>query len=274
MQLKDGQRSLLTYNAGYTSSPFPDKPFYGRSGYIHPLYSPSGKTITAEFPKSHPHQHALMFAWTSAVIEGRKVDFWNSHKKQGRVEHVETISASADKILVKLQYIDLTAGKETPVINETWEITRIPHEELNIFDLKSTQSCISQTPVKIGKYHYGGMCIRANDTWVNKVDISTDQGLNRQAANNSRPKWIAMSGLIDGAICGVAAIGHPSNFRSPQPIRVHPKKPYFCFAPMILGDFEIKKDQAYISTFRIVTFDGKLNEEQLNTVYKNFASKY
>ena len=118
------------------------------------------------------------------------------------------------------------------------------------------------------------MCIRANDTWVNKVDISTDQGLNRQAANNSRPKWIAMSGLIDGAICGVAAMGHPSNFRSPQPIRVHPKKPYFCFAPMILGDFEIKKDQAYISTFRIVTFDGKLNEEQLNTVYKNFASKY
>ena len=132
--------------------------------------------------KSHPHQHALMFAWTSAVIEGRKVDFWNSHKKQGRIEHVETISASEDKILVKLQHIDLSDGKETPVINEIWEITLIPHKELNIFDLKSTQNCISQTPVKISKYHYGGMCIRADDAWVDKVHITTDKNLNRKAA--------------------------------------------------------------------------------------------
>jgi hypothetical protein len=68
-------------------------------------------------------------------------------------------------------------------------------------------------------------------------------------------------------------MSHPSNFRSPQAIRVHPNKPYFCFAPMILGDFEIKKDQAYISTYRFVTFDEKLNKEQLGKVYKDFASK-
>ena len=274
LQLKDGKRPLLTYNAEYVSSPFPEKPFYGRSGHIHPLYSPSGKIITGEFPESHPHQHAIMFAWTSAVIEGRKVDFWNSHKKQGRIEHVETISASENKILVKLQHIDLSDGKEKPVINETWEVTHIPHKELNIFDLKSTQHCISQTPVKISQYNYGGMCIRADDAWVDKMHITTDQGLNRKAANNSRPKWIAMSGKIDGTVCGVAAMGHPANFRFPQPVRVHPNKPYFCFAPMILGSFEIKKDQAYISTFRFVTFDEKLNTEQLDSIYRDFADKH
>ena len=71
------------------------------------------------------------------------------------------------------------------------------------------------------------MCIRADDAWVDKVHITTDQGLNRKAANNSRPKWIAMSGKIDGTVCGVAAMGHPANFRFPQPVRVHPTNPIF-----------------------------------------------
>ena len=43
---------------------------------------------------------------------------------------------------------------------------------------------------------------------------------------------------------------------------------------MILGSFEIKKDQAYISTFRFVTFDEKLNTEQLDSIYKDFDNKH
>jgi hypothetical protein len=273
LQLKDGERTLFTYNAKYVPSPVPEKPFYGRSGYIHPVLSPSGKIVTDEFPEDHMHQHALMFAWTSAVIEGRKADFWNSPKKQGKIEHVETVSVSVDKIVVKLRHIDLTGGKETPLIIETWEITRVPHKELNVFDLKSTQNCIAEKPIKIAKYHYGGMCIRGNAGWLKEMSVTTNEGKSRKDANHSRPNWVAMSGNVDGVVCGIAGMSHPSNFRAPQPVRVHPSKPYFCFAPMVLGDFEIAKGKPYISTFRFVTFDGEPEVEKLNELYKSFNGK-
>ena len=30
-------------------------PHFSRSGYIHPLYSPSGKVITGDYAADHPH---------------------------------------------------------------------------------------------------------------------------------------------------------------------------------------------------------------------------
>ena len=75
--LKDGERKLLEYNAAYIPSPVKEKPYYGRSGFIHPVYSPKGKVVTDPFPKDHLHQHALMFAWTSSMIDGKKNPIWN-----------------------------------------------------------------------------------------------------------------------------------------------------------------------------------------------------
>ena len=80
-----------------------------------------------------------------------------------------------------------------------------------------------------------------------------------------------MYGKIDGDWCGIAAIAHPDNFRYPQPVRLHPEKPYFCFAPMVLGDFQIKPNEPYVSRFRFVAFDGKPDPEQLNAIMKEYA---
>jgi hypothetical protein len=271
IELQDGRGKLLQYNAEYVESPDSTKPWLGRSGFIHPVYSPNGKVLTEKFPKSHPHQHALMFAWTSARIEDRKVDFWNSHQKQGKIEHVETVFSDENKIIVKLNHIDLTGDKPTVVLHETWEISRIPHKNLNIFDLKSVQTCPTEKPFHIAKYHYGAMCVRLTDLWVgDKAKFKSSEGGNRQEANHSRPNWLQMSGEIDGEKCGIVAMQHKENFRYPQPLRIHPKQAYFCFAPMVLGEFKIEPGKPYISQFRFVTFDGEISDEQLQSLWASF----
>ena len=271
LTLMNGKKPIMTYNATYVPSPDPQQPFYGRSGFIHPVVTPAGRVVTEGFPADHLHQHGLMFAWTSSTIEGRPVDFWNSRAEQGRVEHVSTESANADSMVVHLQHIDDTAAQPTVVLKETWEIRRVPHASYHVFDLVSTQTCATEKPIKIRKYHYGAMCIRGNQQWLAKSSMVTSEGKTRQNGNHTRPNWVALWGMVDAEPCGIAAMSHPTNFRAPQPVRLHPSKPYFCFAPMVAGAFEIKPGKPYQSRFRFVAFDGEVDKDGLNRVWQDFS---
>ncbi|MGB2403200.1 MAG: PmoA family protein [Akkermansiaceae bacterium] len=272
LSLTDGDAVLMTYNAAYVPSPDPAAPWFGRSGFIHPVYTPKGKIVTDGFPSDHMHHHGLMFAWTSAVFEGRDVDFWNSKKRQGRVEHVETLHADADKICVRLQHVIEREDKPLAVLQETWELNRVPHESIHVFDLVSIQTCATDRGLEIQKYHYGAMCIRGPLNWDSGDIILTSEGKKQPDGNHTRPNWVAMSGEVDGELCGIAAMSHPDNFRAPQPVRIHPQKPYFCFAPMVLGEFRLEPDKPYVSRFRFVAFDGEPDPEQLDLLWEAFAN--
>ena len=64
---------------------------FRRSGYIHPVHTPTGQELTGDYPADHAHQHALFFAWTKSSYDGRKVDFWNQAKRLGRIEFREVL---------------------------------------------------------------------------------------------------------------------------------------------------------------------------------------
>ena len=218
-----------------------------------------------------------MFAWTSAEYEGQRVDFWNAQKKQGTVEHVRTIRADDDTIKVQLRHV-ITAGKHkgVTVLDETWTITRIKHETLNIFDLVSVQACATDKPLTIRKHKYGGMCIRGPASWSNGEAMLTSEGKNQKEGNHTRPDWVALFGKAEGetpGLAGIAAMAHPDNFKSPQPVRLHPEMSYFCFAPMILDTFRIKPGEPYTSKFRFITYDGKPDAKQLNAVWREYAKE-
>lgn len=271
--LRNGE-PLLRYNAEYMESPKADAPWYGRSGFIHPVYTPSGRIVTDDFPSDHLHQHGLMFAWTSARIDGRHIDFWNSSDRSGRVAHVETIAADEDSLTVKLHHIDDTVQPPRVVLHETWQIRRVPHQSMNVFDLLSTQTCVMDQPLKIAEYHYGAMCVRGAAGWIDdQATMRTSEGKGRIEGNHSRPKWVSMHGQVDGMLCGIAAMGHADNFRAPQPVRLHPKMPYFCFAPMVAGEFEIKPKEPYVSRFRFVAFDGEPDAEAIDALWRDFANR-
>jgi len=171
--VKVGNKTVLRYNKTVQESPPGIEPVYRRSGYIHPIYTPDGKEITGDFPADHPHQHALFFPWTSATFQGRDIDFWNQKAETARVSHSEVVSIEDGdrfaQFVVELLHEDLTAsGGPKPVLRETWSV-RVYNtsNETFLFDIKSEQNCVSNSPLTLNKYHYGGMSIRGTDQWFN-----------------------------------------------------------------------------------------------------------
>ena len=70
---------------------------------------------------------------------------------------------------------------------------------------------------------------------------------------------------------GIIVMGANSNFRAPQSVRLHPSKPYFCFAPMVTGAFEIKPDDTYVSRYRFVVHRGKPDPQLIDAQWKKFC---
>ncbi len=256
-------------------------PHYSRTGYIHPLYSPSGKIITGDYAPDHPHQHGLFFAWTKSSFRGKPTEFWNQKKQLGdiRYQGSEWKREKSGKIIFNSGQI-FTTGKDSdePILTETWRI-EIPakQKEYHQFDLISTQACAMDEPLLIQKYHYGGMAIRGNDQWIKKDKrgkpvgkMITSEDKNRENGNHSRPRWVTMYGPVDGQDCGVVVMNHPDNFRFPQWVRLHPKMPYFVYAPMVEKPFTIKPDKPYVSKFRYLTYDGTPDREAIEGSWKEW----
>ena len=44
-------------------------------------------------------------------------------------------------------------------------------------------------------------------------------------------------------------------------VRLHPNMPYFCFAPMVQGEFEIVPGKRFRSQYRFVVDDGPLDRD-------------
>ena len=258
-------------------------PHYTRSGYIHPLYSPSGKILTGDYAADHPHQHGLFFAWTKSTFRGKATEFWNQAKKLGDVRFTRYLGEERGKESCSFLFEQIfTAGKDSnePILKETWRVD-LPGKSMpyHHFDLFSTQTCATKDPLLIKKYHYGGMAIRGNSQWMKKDEngkpkgkMITSEGKARKNGNHSRPRWVAMYGPVDGHDCGVVVMNHPDNFRYPQWVRLHPSMPYFVYSPMVEEPFMIEPGKPYVSKFRFLTYDGTPDHRVIEGSWKEWIN--
>lgn len=264
LELAVSGRPVLSYNTATIMPPPELQTIFKRSGFLHPVRTPSGRIITADFPADHAHQHGIFFAWKQAEFEGRPIDFWNQADNTGAVQHVAVKQTQKGPIYaefeVSLRHLDRSAPQgPKPVLDETWTVRLYPLREVFVFDLISRQTCASASPLRLLEYHYGGMAWRGPVDWLGESSgfaMATSDGLDQQSGNHTRPKWVDCTGPLDGRPCGLRIIQHPENFRSPQPVRLHPSKPYLVFAPEVLGEFSIEPGQTYESQYRFVIFDG------------------
>ena len=279
LTVRAGEKTILKYNVAAVPSPDRSKPYYARSGHIHPVYTPKGHMVTGDMCPDHIHQHAIWFAWTNASFEGRKIDFWNSKAQQGRVEHSAVLgkehSDTEATFSVRLRHQDTTGDEPSDVLHETWNVRVKAVDEVYVIDLESIQQCATDVPLLLKKYHYGAMGLRSPMAW-NAPDggFLTSEGKTRENGNHSRPTWVDSFGPVEGGTAGVTVMQHPSNFRYPQPARLHPRFSYFCFAPMVLGDFSIEPGRQYVSRFRYVVHDGQLDKAVTKKLWSEFAKMY
>jgi hypothetical protein len=279
-----GGREMLRYQAEPGEFPRPEiKEAFRRGGYLHPIYTPSGRLVTDDFPTNHIHHHGIWMPWTKTEFEGRAPDFWNMGAGTGRVEFVAVddvwMKDGQAGFKARHQFVDLLAQPPKAALHETWEVAVSAVGEVPpryVIDLTSTQTCATAAPFKLPKYHYGGLGFRGNWAWNGPSAcrfLTSDGETDRKKANEARGKWCWIGGGIDGQTAGVTILCSPANFRFPQPMRLHPSEPFFCFAPQQLGDMEIAPDAPYVSRYRFIVSDGEPTREKAEAWWKEWAEK-
>ena len=288
VRFERGGLPVLQYNTAVVEPPEGVDAKFRRSGHVHPVWTPAGRVVTEEFPADHLHQHGIFGAWVNTTFEGRPVDFWNQGGGTGTVEHVSVGSTQSGddfaEMTARLRHVDLSAPDGLrAVLNETSTIRVYGGSDQPgdgeaaaayfLFDIESRQTCAGESPLTINEYHYGGMAWRGPAAWLgaDACGFLTSEGKTRADGNHTRPNWVCVHGELDGGECSLAILCHPDNFRAPQPVRLHPDKPYFVFTPPALGAFEIAPGDELRNRYRYIVHDGPADAALYDRLWREYS---
>jgi hypothetical protein len=256
-----------------------------RAGYIYPLYSPGGMSVADDYAADHPHMHGIWSAWTLTTFRGSKVDFWNGYDNSGHndLESMELAwSGSVHAgFIAHIKHEAITYNPRVKVLSEKWTVhvykTHDGPAPYYVFDYDSVQQAGTTDPLILEEYHYGGFGFRGSEEWQGESGCTflTSEGRNRSNGDGTRARWTAMYGTVGGRVAGYAAFSHPTNFRHPQGLRLHPTNPYWSFTPVTVasgGRTQINPGTPYVSRYRVVVFDGAADAALLNRLFDDFGT--
>ena len=278
----DGQ-PVFFYQAEERGFTRPDlNPLIKRGGFIHPVMAPSGKVVSQSYPTGHPHHQGIWSPWTRTVFAGENIDFWNMHRGNGKVEFEEIDKTWSGPVQggfkTRHRFVVLTGETPVTALNETWTVrlyqTGDRGRAHRVFDLGIYQETAGEEPLHLPQAAYGGLGFRGRDEWIgaeNTFFLTSEGETDRGAGNHTRMRWVHVSGMVDGARTGIAILGHPDNFRAPQPARLHPREPFVCFVPSQLGEWEITPDSPYTANYRFVVMDGDPDAGEIDRLWNDYA---
>lgn len=292
-ELKDGTlwvrhqgRDIFGYRSEAVSGPPGTPALMKRSGYIHPLYSPSGALLTDDFPPDHLHQRGVFFAWTKTLLSLPEMDlapdFWNLGAGTGRIRSTKAAQTGREfGHSWELRQAD--AWHE--VLQETWRVSvtpagaedRLKPGAAHLVDLTSIQR--PRTHIELPQYRYGGMCVRGARAWIPKgsgYKVLTSAGRGVPEAEGTRAKWVDMSGPVEGKpgeTAGVTLMEHPSNEGAPNTVRVPPENPYVIYCPSKSGSVRLQAGKDHIFRYRLVAHNGGPDVAALEELWKQFAAR-
>ena len=284
LQIQVGGSKVLRYNHALVPPPKEASPLYTRSGFIHPVWSPTEEILTDMHPPDHIHHLGVWMPWTKTTFEGQEVDFWNLKKGQGTVRFVKFISTASGAVYggfrSQHEHVVLKAAEgEKVVLEETWDVRVYnlggPEKSYWLWDLVSAQRCVADSPLHLPEYRYGGLGFRGARQWLGEnASYLTSEGRTRKDGHGTRGRWCDMAGLTGKDWAGVTIMSHPENFRHPEPIRIWPNPRegvFFCFAPSQLGDWKIEPAEDYLWRYRFYVHEGKIRVADAERIWYDFA---
>jgi len=280
--LHSGQK-VLRYNHAIVPPPEGQDKLYERSGFIHPLWSPKGTVLTNIHPADHIHHLGIWMPWTHTEFEGKPVDFWNLKAGQGTVRFKRFVSTTDGPVYggfeAEQEHVVLKTDPDVHrevVLNEVWDVRVYSvggaKKGYWLWDFKSTQRCVADSPLRQVKYRYGGFGFRGAAEWDEENSVYlTSEGKNRKDGHTTRARWCDTSGEIDGWE-GVTFYSHPENFEHPEPMRIWPSgQVFFNFCPSQATDWEMKPGEDHVFRYRLYVHEGKIEVADAERIWQDYA---
>jgi len=289
--IQKGDQKILQYNHAIVPAPkdlgkVPEerRALYDRSGFIHPLWSPSGAVLTDIHPPDHIHHMGIWMAWTHTQFEGKPVDFWNLGDGTGTVRFTKYLSETSGPVYsgfaAEHEHVALKTDEgEKVVLREVWDV-RVYNvggsdEGYWLCDFKSTQRCVADSPLYQIQYRYGGFGFRGARQWKGEnASYLTSEGKTRVDGHATRARWCDTSGAIEGKWAGVTHFSHPQNFQHPEPMRIWPefeKEVFFNWAPSQAGDWVMQPGQDHVFRYRLYVHEGNVNVDDVERIWHDYA---
>ncbi len=284
--LSVGDRSILTYHKADVRPPEGVDPIFTRSGFIHPVHSPSGAVVTGIHPDDHYHHLGLWHAWVECELDGENVDFWNLKEETGRVRYAKTLSLSSGSdfagFTVMQEHVAFPGNqeKERVILREIFTVVARLIDGAYEIDYETVQTNVSSSSLKLPAYRYGGpIAYRAPHHWdKSNSDYLSSEGKNRNDGHTTRSKWIAMWGekKTGPGEDTLTILCHSENHDFPQRMRVWPETSnngaiFFNYVPIQEFAWEISPGQESTMRYRLVVQSGKPDSSDLNKRWNRFV---
>jgi hypothetical protein len=284
-------RNVVTYRYGMTYPPKGVDSIYQKSGFIHPIITPRGDTLSRIQPPDHYHHYGMWGPWTHTQIRGQQVDFWNLGDRKGTVLFKNFDSTASGPIFASFnavqEHIDFITEKEPQVaLNENLKITLwgLNRPDRYMFDYKTTFKSPLENGILFEDYRYGGgVGMRFNERWkADNCTVLTSEGNDRLTADGTNAKWCIVKGeSADGkGTNGILFMSHTKNRMHPEPMRIWPidgnsgrGDMFFEFCPIRHKEWKIEPSKDYQLKYRMVVFEGDLTAEEAEAYWQSFVNK-
>jgi hypothetical protein len=240
--------------------------------YFHPFNTPLGVTVTDVAPSDHRHHRGIFFAWLE-MHGASDADFWGwgqyAPTKGRRI--INRAIEEHDGDTVRIRNAWLVEG--TPMIDEQLDVHLQTSPAGNILDL--TYTLMPKGDIKLPQWAFGGFAVRAPK---GAITVSSSGGKpDLPAPNHMKPEtdwpdraWYAYSfDLAEGKKAGVAVFNHPGN----PPSLWHNAASIALLNPCSVapGPMELKAGRPAVFMYRVVAFDGPVDEAWLSGLSTKFA---
>lgn len=257
---------------------------FRRSGFIHPLATPSGQPLTGIHPADHYHHYGLFHAWVKTKHGKDEPDFWNVGDRTAHIRYRETVAlktpdgespvAGFAVIQEHLAYKG-EEREETVVLREKFTVGNAELGELNRFSYRVEQTNITDTALELPAYRYGG-CLgwRGPHDWNDDNSrILTSEGRERDDSHTTRAEWIAFFGPTEAGRATFAVLIDPDNHDFPQRLRTwsskdHHGAPFLSIVPTQEHDWEIGPGETIAMNYVILTADRELSAAEIERSWK------
>lgn len=290
LQLNSGVNPMVTYRYEMTYPPEGIDSIFRKSGYIHPIITPKGDTLTRIQPPDHYHHYGLWGPWTHTRIDTTRVDFWNLGEGMGTVLFKEFKDTSSGDVFSSFtasqEHIDFkTEAAPQVALNEDLNVRiwNLGREDRYMFDYNTSFKSPLKNGILFEAYRYGGgIGLRFNERWkADNCSVLTSEGNDRLTADGTNARWCIVSGeSSDGkGTNGILFMSHPENRMHPEPMRIWPidgnngrGDMFFEFCPIRHEEWKIEPNEDYQLNYRMVVFDGELKAEEAEAYWQAFAN--